>query len=479
MPIKSFSEIVTSIMAYIQATHPFANLTVGSFQRDVIIDAPAAELAELYGEIRIAQEAQSARDASGTHLDRLLANWAVYRRPGAVATGSVWFQRDTAPLVDVVIPSGTRSRTTTTVSRDAIEFITVSTAVMIAAQAEGYYNADEEIYEVEVPVEAAYSGEDGNTGPNTIEAFTGTFDISRCTNRTATSGGSDTETDSELRARGLSILAGTNAGTKDGYELLVEGQSYVDESIVVGPNDTDMERVKDGGGADVWIKTDNFVEDTETYTYPLGELTRSLSGPVVSVSSVTEDGTLLTPGLDFDLVHDPGVYGRSMYSFDRIAWGTLRTVGATIVISYLRCDFIQTLQNMLDADVNHHVGADILSKLAYMAEADVTMTVEVLAGYNATDVVSDVNSVVTEYVEALELGGEVQQSDIIALAEATTGVDSVVLPLDVFQITRELSGVVDGPDEIEGVSTGASTGNLITRRFEYPSPGLIQVNSYT
>lgn len=478
MAIKTMSEIVTSMMAYIQATHPFANLTVGSFSRDVILDAPASELAEMYGEIRIAQEAQSVRDASGLHLDRLLANWSVYRRPGTVATGSVWFQRDTPPVVDVTIPSGTRVRSINTISQDAIEYVTVNTVVILAAQASAYYNADEDIYEIEAQIEAAYAGSDGNAGPSTITAFTGTLDISSCTNRTATTGGSDSETDADLRARGLSVLAGNNVGTKDGYELLVEGQVGVEEAVVVDPNDSDMERVKDGGGADVWIKTEDYEEATETYTYPSGELVRSLSGPVVSISSVTENGTLLTPSVDYELVHDLGVYGRSIYSFDRVAWVTPRTVGATIIVTYVRCELIETLQDLLDVDGNHIVGADILSKLAYTADVDVTMIVEVLAGYSPTEVTSNVNTAISEYIEALLLGGEIQQSDLIALAEATAGVDSVVLPLTTFQITRELTGVTDGPDEVEGDPTGAVTGNLITRRFEYPDPGLVQVNYY-
>jgi len=479
MAIKSFSEVVESIMAYIQATHPNANLTVGTLQRDVMIDAPASELSELYGEVRIAQEAQSVRDASGTHLDRLLANWAIYRRPGTRATGAVWFQRATAPTVDVVIPAGTRIHTTTTVSQDAIEFVTTQSVTMLVALAASYYNTDEELYEIEAPIEAAYSGADGNVGPNTITAFTGTADISTCTNRTATTGGSDQELDSALRTRGLSILAGINAGTKDGYEVLVEGQTGIDEVIVVGPNDDDMERVKDGGGADVWVKTNRFSEAIDSYTYPSGETSRALlSGPVSSVSLVREAGVLLVPGIDYNLVLDPGVYGRSVYSNDRINWVTSRTVGATIEIYYLWSNIIQTIQDLLDATGNHHVGADVLVKLSYSASVDVTMTVEILSGYEPTEVTSTVNSSIAAYIDALSLGAEVQQSDIIALAEAVEGVDSVALPLTTFQITRELSGIVDGPDSVEGVATGSSTGNLITRRFEYPEAGTVQINYY-
>lgn len=106
------------------------------------------------------------------------------------------------------------------------------------------------------------------------------------------------------------------------------------------------------------------------------------------------------------------------------------------------------------------------------------MRVEVLSGYNPTNVTDTVNTAVTTHLENLQLGNEIQQSDLIALAEAVPGVDSVVLPLTTFTVTREVSGISDGPDTVEGVATGASTGNLVLRRFESPQPGTIQINYY-
>ena len=479
MAIKTFDEIVESIMAYIQAIYPEANLTVGSFNRDALIDAPASELSEMYGEVRIAQQAQSIRDATGAHLDRLLANWALYRRPGTVATGTVWFQRTTSPTSDIVIPAGTSIKTTATVSQDSMEFITTTSVTMLVASAISYYNADENIYEIEAPVEASYSGSAGNIGPNKLTMFTGTSEINFSTNRTATSGGSDLESDAELRERGLSIIAGTNSGTKDGYEVLIEGQSNVAEVIVVGPNDSDMERLRDGGGADIWIKVNSFSEKTDTYAFPVGELSHNLTGPVQSISYVRENGVLLTPGVDFGLVSDPGVYGRSKYANDLLVWGTPRLGSATIEVAYAYSPLITILQVLLDADENHHVGADILAKLSYDATINVTMTVEVLSGYDVSEVTANVNIVVSAYITALSLGAQVQQSDIIALAESTAGVDSVVLPLTTFEVVRELSSIADSPDYVEGVATGSTTGNLITRRFEYPIAGIIQVNYYS
>lgn len=477
--IKTFDEIVQTLIAEIQSTQPNANLTVGTFNRDVLIDIPASEMAELYGEVDIAQEAQSVRDAINEHLDRLLANWAVYRRPGTKATSSVWFRRNTAPIADVLIPAGTRVRTSTTIEQDAVEFITTQTVTMLAAQAFVYYNINEGVYEIQASIEAAYSGIEGNVGPNTITTYTGSADISSVTNKTATSGGSEGETDAEMRSRGVVLLAGINAGTKAGYKVLVEAVSGVQTAIVVDPNDVEMERVKDGGGADVWVETIESEEVTEEYTYAAGEFYRILSNrPVLSISAVTENGTLLVPGVDYRLDFDTGAFRRSIYARDRLSWIITPGIGATIAVTYVYCDLIQILQDILDGSANHHVGAEVIAKVTYNARINVTMKVEVFSGYSMSDVTSRVNSALAAHIESLELGDEVQQSDLIALAEATPGVDSVVLPLTKFTVIRELSQIEDPPDYVEGVFTGATTGNLILRRFESPVVGDIYISGY-
>ena len=477
--IKTFEELVQTFIAEIRATQPNANTTVGTFARDVLVDIPARGMSDMYSQVALAQQAQSVRDAVGDHLDRLLANWAVYRRAAVKATGHVWFYQNTIPLVDVTIPAGTRVRTSTTITHDSIEFVTTTTVVMYAALANTYYNPSADRYEVEAPVEAAYSGIDGNVGPEVLVDIVSPLTINFVTNVTSTTGGTDGETDDELRSRGLSVLQGSNVGTKAGYEILVETVPQIVMAIVVDPNDPEMERVADGGGADVWIYTEETSQATLSYTYPSGELTKVLDyRPVLNISSVTSNGILLIPGVDYNFVEDTGVYSRSIYANDRLYWIITPAVGSAIVIEYTYSDLISTLQTLVDSTTNHIVGADILIKASYSAEVNITMVVEVFPGYDPIEVTANVNTVVAALIDSLMLGETVQQSDVIALAESTPGVDSVVLPLTKFSVLRELSHLEDDADTIEGVSTGASTGNLIIRRFEKPSTGTITVNYY-
>lgn len=477
--IKTFEELVQTIINEIKATQPNANTTVGTFARDVLVDIPARGMSDIYSQVTLAQQAQSVRDAVGDHLDRLLANWAVYRRAAVKATGHVWFYQNTLPTADVTIPAGTRVRTSTTVTHDAVEYVAAETKVIYAALANSYYNPNKDVYEIEVAITAAYSGIDGNVGPETIVDIVSPVSIPYVTNTTSTTGGTDGETDDELRTRGLSALQGSNVGTKAGYEILVETIPQVVMAVVVDPNDSEMERVRDGGGADVWVYTESTAQAFLTYTYPSGELTKLLDyRPVLSISSVTENGILLVPGIDYSFVEDIGVYSRSIYANDRLHWITVRAVGATIVIEYTYSDLISSLQATLNSTTNHIVGVDVLTKAAYSAEVNITMMVEVFSGYDSTEVTSGVNTAIAAYIDSLMLGETVQQSDVVALAESAPGVDSVVLPIAKFSVVRELSQIEDDADEIEGVSTGSSTGNLMIRRFEKPEAGTITVNYY-
>ncbi|MBU0598959.1 hypothetical protein KKF61_08315, partial [Patescibacteria group bacterium] len=277
----------------------------------------------------------------------------------------------------------------------------------------------------------------------------------------------------------LDVLSGTAIGSSAGYKSLVETQADVLSAIVVTPNVDEGVRIKDGGGADVYLRTTITVESLLTYTYSVGETYRNLpTKPVISVNAVREGSTFLVEGIDYRVSLDTGVYARSIYSIDRIFWITSRTSGEILSIYYTYSSATRSIQDLLDQSDKHAVGIDILAKLAYYATVDIDLIVELLPGYTASVVRAAVVTALTSYINGLHLGDDVQQSDVIAEVENVIGVDSVVLPLTIFTVTREISGVTDSIDEIEGISTGATTGNLQIRKYEYPIAGTISASSY-
>ena len=489
MAIKTFDDVVVEMLAHIELLFPDANLTEGSFNREVFVDAPSNEIALAYSEIAAVQNGQSIQNATGDHLDRLLANWAIYRQSATKAIGSVYFRTRTLPTTDIVIPSGTRITTPPSAFTDAIEFVAIETVVMYAnpswISTNNIYNASDRVYEVQVEVQAVKAGAIGNVGPRAISIVTSISSIDSVLNKTATSGGTDKESDDRLRTRGLSILSGVGVGTIANYEALVESYVGVDDAIVVDSEDRDMVRAKDGGGVDIWITTTVEVEAIDTYNYIEDAMHIFTMRPVTEISQVVVNSVTVIPTIDYEFVEDVDAYGRSMYSRDSIRWINPPSSGARIDMTYQYCSLIRSLQNLLDGDSNHSVGADIVVKKAYVATINIIMYIEVLPGFEAVTTSSAVNSAIVSFIDNLSLGIDVQQSDIVSVAENVLGVDSVALPLTKFDVVRE-----DSPDNIDStdciydsnihqkVNYGPPyTGNLLMRRFDSPAPGEIIVNA--
>lgn len=479
MAISTYNELVQRMIAEILASRPDANLTTGTLARDILIDIPAYEMARLYTAIEDVQRAQSILLAEGDVLTSLLENYSLARKSALRSTGSIWFQRTTVPSADIIVPVGTRVNTASTVVLGAVEFVTNETVVMLVSQAIDYWNESEGVYEIEASLEAISPGADGNVGAGTILFHVGVSGFTRVHNTKPTTGGRDAESDEDFRRRGLHVLSGNSIGSKDGYQQLIDAQNDVLDSYVVTPGMDEGIRIRDGGGADIYVRAPSTVESTIAYTYPADEEYKSIpSKPLVSVNAILEDGVYLVEGLDYRVDIDTEVYARSIYSLDKVTWLTDRVVGAAMQIGYSYSAVIQTLQDLVDQYDKHVVGVDVLLKLGYEAIVDVTMVVELLPGYATSVVEEDVVNTVTGYINDLGMGDDVQQSDVVAKAEAVSGVDSLVLPFTTFRVTREVSGVTDGTDEIEGEEQALDTSNLRIRRSEYPRSGTISVSSY-
>jgi len=480
MAIKTFDEVVVDMLSHVGVLFPDANLSEGTFNREVFVDSPANEIATAYSEISIAQAGQSIRDASGIQLDRLLANWALYRMPATKATGTIYFRMRNAPTSDINVPSGTRLSTPATAYLNSVEFVTTGTVIMYSDPVivSRYWNPNDRVYAISCSIQAVKAGTSSNVGPRTITIPTGVVTVDYIMNLTATSGGMDQESDDNFRTRGLTILQGIGTGTLSNYKALVESYTGVNRAVVVDSEDRDMIRAKDGGGIDIWIDTTVLSEATDTYNYVSGIDHVFIYRPVLEIASVTVAGGAVYPGVNYNLTKDTDAFGRSMYSRDRIYWIVEPNPNAEIVIIYSYCSLVRSLQGTVMGDTNRCAGANIVIKKAYNAIINITMSVEVLPGYDTSVITTAVNIALSSFIASLDLGEDVQQSDIIAVAEGVVGVDSVAIPLTLFDVVREDSdGASDNADYILGVrQTDYTTGNLLMRRFDNPTVGSISVN---
>ena len=118
--IRSSNELILSYLDFLRVAQPLLDTKPGTVSRDIMIDAPAVQLARLYEEIAGISNLQSLRFSIGADLDRLAQNFGAVRQRGAKSTGPVLFTFN-AVLADIAINQGD-----TVVAKNGVTFQVLS-----------------------------------------------------------------------------------------------------------------------------------------------------------------------------------------------------------------------------------------------------------------------------------------------------------------------------------------------------------------
>jgi uncharacterized phage protein gp47/JayE len=171
----------------------------------------ARRFAEAQNNIGLVLDSAQIEHATGTALDFLTALIGVPREDADKATGEVEVSIDSADSVDHIVPKGT---TVSTNSSDPVVFETTDSRTLSAGNTS-----------VTAPIRAVTGGSDSNVGQNTLVNFPDgvPFPGASVTNPTGTDGGSDTETDEDLRDRAQDELA--NGARATGPALISRTQA--------------------------------------------------------------------------------------------------------------------------------------------------------------------------------------------------------------------------------------------------------------
>lgn len=161
--------------------------------------------------------------ATGEYIDKHALSRGLYRKEATKAVGEVTFSVSVAPVSDIIIEKGT---VVSTKSEDAVSFVTDETVTIYA----GNMNAT-------VSVTAVTGGANHNVAAESVTVIvTPTSGVTSVTNTKAMKGGSDEESDDELRERVLNsyrdIPNGTNAAYYKRLALSVPG--VYSASVVAG-----------------------------------------------------------------------------------------------------------------------------------------------------------------------------------------------------------------------------------------------------
>jgi len=372
-------------------------------------------------------------------LDDLVANYGITRKSATKATGTVQLGRAEIPTFDIYVPQGSVFSTS-----GGIQFKSLSNYTMYAAMGSSYYDSDLNLYVLNISVEAVEAGTSGNAVSSSINTIvTPITGMEVVTNKESFVNGTDDETDDELVTRTKTVFLGNNIGTKDGYKKLILNNTDVTDLYVSSAEDPFMIRDEGtGGDIDIYIldrKDTQVTNEVYTTSQEFQILTKQPVKEIAFVSSGTyifeKDGT------DFETI-----YAGSIYGSDRLHFTTLST--APYIVSYVYDGMIEEVQNLLNQDENKILGHNVLIKQAIQKDVDISFTISVLTGYTKASVIDDITDTLSEYVNGLKLGKNLQQSDVIAVVEAVEGVDRIVLPLTVF----DESGSTDSNDVIEATA---------------------------
>jgi uncharacterized phage protein gp47/JayE len=286
---RSYNDVVLSIIEYLRLTQPELDTKPGTVARDVFVDNPAQQIAELYAQLRNISGLQSLFSVSGSELSRLASNYGLTRNSGQVATGVAVLTTNNIDT-NILIPSGSLVS-----SNNGISFKTTQDYVLYTGSANVYRATATRLrneldiasitdeFAIEVKVEAITSGTSGNIGPYSIIS-NNINGISSSTNLQTFSGGTNPESDDSFRTRVLSVFAGSNTGTSLGYLNSVNAVSGVSDSTIVVPGnpllirdgtqvttnsdgETVVSEPGSGGKVDIYVLGSQLVSQAESFIY--------------------------------------------------------------------------------------------------------------------------------------------------------------------------------------------------------------------
>ena len=154
----------------------------------------------------------------------------------------------------------------------SVNFVVGGSYVMLAAQADSYFNFDTKRYEITVDIVAQTTGSDGNRPAGQITNVSGAPGF-QVINNDATVFGSDLESNADLTTRCL-LGYSVDSGTAGGYASTSAEQIGVIKSKIVKSGDPLMMRDYDpvrhkhiGGKVDIWTQGLKERQITEKFAF--------------------------------------------------------------------------------------------------------------------------------------------------------------------------------------------------------------------
>lgn len=289
------------------------------------------------------------------------------------------------------------------------------------------------LYYIDVAAEATLAETASRVPLNRVTSLTPPLTgFSAVTNVSSSSGGTDTESDSDLLDRYMLAKKSLQLDTIGGLTTLALDQTGVTDALVVDNSDPLMTRGV-GSQVDIWIMGDNDTSAQDTITYNSEMMNNEIiiaKQPVQAITFVSVAGNPYTENIHFTFVKDNSGYANSSKGNDKIVFtaGNEPLDGQSVIIQYTYNKLITDVQSVLAEAENKIPNSDILVREAYEVLVDMSIHLTVYTNYSVTDVNASVTTNLTNTYNAKKLANSVYQSDLVNVIENTDGVNRVDLP---------------------------------------------------
>lgn len=289
--MATVNEITQDIIAQARLIDPNISLEPGTPERK-IVEAVAESIATATVDIEVLSGQLYLDELAGSRIDTFVSLFGFGRRIGTRATGIVTLSRPNASTYDTTIPKGTQFSTRPNASIPGLIFVATETVRL---------RADET--RVLVRVECTTPGTIGNLPAGVIDGLPNSINIpgiTSVTNEVPTSGGADSETDEQLKARFQNTIFRNMAGTNDQFLALALSHPAVSKSNIIGPQSRYVEYIQMPSSPDG--SPHPYSSATNVYTTTLSSVPYSkytYSNNYYVSKGVGKTGKFLKPSKDF------------------------------------------------------------------------------------------------------------------------------------------------------------------------------------
>jgi uncharacterized phage protein gp47/JayE len=330
-------QVTNDILAKLAVTAPGLSMEIGTPERK-IVEAVAEAIAEVQIDNYLVDSQLNIDSKSGKDLEDFVGIFGFGRLQGHYASGVVTVSLSTPAVTSILIPVNTQFSTNPADNSAPISFSSTVSVTISAGQS----TAD-------IPVSCSTVGTAGNVSSGAVSTYSAGIGIANVTNSSAMTGGTDDESDEELRARFKATLLRNIAGTEDFYVSVSRQVSGVNRVNVIGPASKYVTQVESTGGS-IDIPSKNC-----KYVWP--------NSILVATNKGSAEEQWFTEGDDYDVTGSGAVTAPQL------------DVSASIIISPATSIFLDVLYEYCSTNSRNDPGSGIFNKVDVFVDGQTPITV--------------------------------------------------------------------------------------------------------